>query len=1023
MSLNTRFVLIDKYFKNTKENEPAVMVWTLFDGQYSVIRQVNFNDHLYFSVYIIIHPDHFEEIAKILNRITTELMARKNKSYIYKVYSYQETIPFKNTCNMWGSIGLDVFNQSHYNANIFRICCNSRGSANYLYGIFKENLHVFFGKLHIYKPQNLEIELLLANVFPTIDCQGPYITSYEQGNNKSVLVSTIYNNINIMSLHRFSLINKYIQYMVPLACVNITFNAKNEIVGGSLIANTADTNGITSGINATKETLLTLLNRIPRCAISVVLSSDLSVAVEHSPCDEIAIISIFLTRNANSDNDNDYLICHFINKKVMTCPQDSDFKVNDEELPRRIFCFCENEQLMLTKFIQHYCQNNMFVDLSGKSKANNSLHFLYGRHTVNSINAVIMDRIFHHNMYNLLYNCIGSTDNCFLLNYHAIILDIIITDSTGPVVCKTNGLRFHSNELPECLLDKLRLPLSNSERKSLSIPTEKCRPQMINVVREWQKSSTRSFVSDMEIFSRIESNSKRAMQNTNVKNVLKTSIELCNLLKFNLREINTVSTLTLASHYLFVHFLQQRIFFCSSTFNGGIPPAVIKYNGKMNNLLLLGAFGDTSHEPFNMFRQVPSVFEHAKSTGIIPILQQSCTAMELFNGLTGGWWYSKFGRFNKTCISLDFSSFYPAIVASFGLDFSNHCIMSGSELFAFASQQPDVDNANLDSMYFILDLYATPPNCQLLRMSQVKSTVNYASVYLLLCNIHTNLPWKKTLLSEMMSEALDKSLVTQDQRKVYKYIVNSTIGCFGNNRFSYYSSSLLMAIHALGQYIMSITVRFLSTRCSNLDPFEIVEAVPIDRRLLKVCTDSILWECDDNGDYLVKKTEKFLTNLLEKFKLHSRLRLRMEFKTDFVFSYTKNSLFYLHQNGKFCGAESAKYLDVIEKIYNNAPLLEKSDYRNLRLALIYMYDWAQDMYPRKNDPIVQYYKRIFEFERATRNFQFQFSAKNDSQSIVTFFLATNCERNWMIDPNTTPLNCEILNELNYLRKILVKSIQ
>lgn len=47
---NNRFVILDKFFKGTISRETPMMFWRLFDGSSTIVRKVNMNNGLYFSL-------------------------------------------------------------------------------------------------------------------------------------------------------------------------------------------------------------------------------------------------------------------------------------------------------------------------------------------------------------------------------------------------------------------------------------------------------------------------------------------------------------------------------------------------------------------------------------------------------------------------------------------------------------------------------------------------------------------------------------------------------------------------------------------------------------------------------------------------------------------------------------------------------------------------------------------------------------------------------------------------------------
>lgn len=310
MSISSaRLIVLDKYFIENNNTDSHSMIWHLFDGQHSFMKNVNFNNKLFFSIYVLVSPKFYIEFGKILN----QLIFANKKYHTLQICYYNGPVNIKTTTNLWGSIGNYVVDQYQYQANVFRISCATIKSADYIYKTLLNNQLTCCGKYNLYRPPNIDMELILANVFPTPDCQGPYVSANEQGDNKILSTEMLGEHIYVMSHHRFAMMPVYLKYMNPIVCVRVAINSDNEITCASIVSDTV--NKIDTGlIINSNDYNIKMLSRIPRLSISVVMLSELMCARRYSPKEDIiAIIMIHFTFN---DNDDDDLRLFWINSQV-----------------------------------------------------------------------------------------------------------------------------------------------------------------------------------------------------------------------------------------------------------------------------------------------------------------------------------------------------------------------------------------------------------------------------------------------------------------------------------------------------------------------------------------------------------------------------------------------------------------------------------------------------------------------------------------------------------------------------------
>lgn len=1032
---NSRFVILDKFLSHTKSTVTPSMFWRLFDGTTTTVRKVNINNNMYFSVYLFVIPQYTDQMIKALNLFYVDALKKKKNTSQYKIYTYKNPILMKTNSNMWSSIGIKTYDQYCYNVNVFRITSNCEDGILCVNKCLQKNQILWCGVYHLYRPSNIEMELLLANFFPTDDCQGPFVSLFDQMNESaSTIVSTV-ENVHIMSFHRFHLADHYVEHVSPISCVNLMFNVKNEVIAASL--NMCSLNLLpTSTITSTSNYVLDILNKVPKVSIAVVLSSQLAhIETPHSPTDEIAIIAICIKKV------NKHRIYFFVNAKYMT--NTPSYKLsrdcqreNESDMPF-YYIVSQNESDMLTSFINMYCQNNMFTGKHKKNSQTNMFHFIYGKDSINTITSTILDRIFENNLWTQLRQAVGYNSHVFLLNKHAVLIDMLFQTevATTTTQYKINGLEFDVHELPRCILDHMYISLNEDEY--YCIPFEKCHNRHLSFIKEWNKCPNRVYIDDDEIYNRLNSTSLIALARMDDMDLLNTTINICNKLKFNLRDINTVSNLQLSENYIFLHFLRQKIFMCSSVFHGGVAPALLKLPNNFNivDLLQLDIYNSTTNTN-NMFAHFPHTFNSVRKTQIIPILQNATTAIELYSGLNGGWWYTKFGRFSDArYVNFDFSSFYPSIIGTFGLDFCNHCLMTGSELLAFYDRIIHARSTPInDQTFLILNLYSPPPFCQLLKFSNIKNNVNHASVYLIIYMSYYKHIGKNSLISRLMIDSITATRKLHDsKRRISKFLTNSLIGCIGNKHFKYYSKSFQMAVHALGQFVANLVVRFLAHK-KNKNKLQICdemyERVPLDdTNIIKITTDGVLFRVDSGED--IKKLTTDINEFIKEFLLRAfdirndyLISMRVDFETDFIFTYIKSSCFYRDINrNSIVGPKNDIEHHVLQKIYNDKMLDDISDYKNLKAACIYMYYWSNKHFSTSSIiSIIEYFQKISTRAKEIPSFRLTLTPSNTFGSMVQFFLMTTCEADWIIHPTIKPNNELILNELNFLRNLFLTTL-
>lgn len=378
-------------------------------------------------------------------------------------------------------------------------------------------------------------------------------------------------------------------------------------------------------------------------------------------------------------------------------------------------------------------------------------HFIYSRHSLNVTNALIMNRIFYHRLFEKMFHCIGYSENYLLLNKHALVLDqASVEDVKDLSKIRTNGLGFKENELPAIIKETFTyppLPPGTINDPLKKITPEMCKPFQREIVEKWNNCDNRCYILNDEIFERIITSAHKALVRASASNLIEKSLTLSNSMKIGMRDINTTSSTMFSSQLLSLFFFRHGVFLCSSTFERSVPPVAISIprmlslNGITTLKIATDEDDDECESETNFFLKFPDIMKRVVETRNLPITEHLCMDMKVFSKMNGGWWYGQLGVFRpepELYTSLDFSSFYPSIISSFHLDFSNYCLMTGTELISVFYKMCFSSTTNLslvgsdevvDQLFFVLDLSCKPPNCSVVPFSKVNLMVNENAVY------------------------------------------------------------------------------------------------------------------------------------------------------------------------------------------------------------------------------------------------------------------------------------------------------
>lgn len=287
---------------------------------------------------------------------------------------------------------------------------------------------------------------------------------------------------------------------------------------------------------------------------------------------------------------------------------------------------------------------------------------------------------------------------------------------------------------------------------------------------------------------------------------------------------------------------------------------------------------------------------------------------------------------------------------------------------------------------------------------------------------------------------------TKSTSNLAKSIVNGTIGCFANKHFQYSCPDLLIVIHALGQCIMALTCQYVSEiQADENATFDIVINKFMDSRLskeissniIKISTDSLIMRNCPNG--FSEKVNMLLSRFFERChntEVHE-LSLRHQFTTDFIVSFTKTHFYYRDQaTGKIIGPDKHIITIVRDIMYHNLPLNCSEHYSNIRLAVVYMYDWCDrnmtHVQPAASK--IHYFKQLLERQSCNSQFTLDITNINNTtelSSIVKFYINTRANKDYIIE-NLSQINTlfssggsglNIERELKFMCSLLYRSIK
>lgn len=242
------------------------------------------------------------------------------------------------------------------------------------------------------------------------------------------------------------------------------------------------------------------------------------------------------------------------------------------------------------------------------------------------------------------------------------------------------------------------------------------------------------------------------------------------------------------------------------------------------------------------------------------------------SSLLGGYVYSS-NRclYRQVCHHFDFKSFYPSIMAAFGISFNTVQVV-------FSADEP------------VIRRYR-PSICDAFRVFKLDQT---RDLWWLKPGVCAGI---KEFSSASLSALFAGLVSCRDHNKRYKDIANKLIGCFGNHRFEYFAPHVYQACTYFGRRVIQFVTSFLR-RFDTLDfdaaqladrfwAFDMSTSSPCGE-IINVQTDGFC--CTE----LVHSPETFVANVNKMLAVATStewVRLCHKFKTDYLAEVGKNEFY------------------------------------------------------------------------------------------------------------------------------------
>lgn len=558
--------------------------------------------------------------------------------------------------------------------------------------------------------------------------------------------------------------------------------------------------------------------------------------------------------------------------------------------PSIIYLVYDSEKDMLTKFIHLYCYDGIFKQLN---LSTGPIHWLINNEAQDMIH--ILDRIFYLKLGYLIISRL-SADH-LKLNKHALVFNI---NHKLPYYETGNEIQLY-NYLNDVLVvprPDLKTIVLQCNSNKVQVCTSAGNGDLLNFKytiadRYRHIGSNKSFYvsTPMELINQAIKEDLKVINNLPIESIL----QLSNKLNISLSNLANTSNFQKNTLLTFYHFLQSGFF-------------ILPCNSPIPSYSLVTPLGSVAADDSSM-----------------------TTATE-FNTSIGGYNFSRDGRIyaNSYIVNIDFSSYYPSILATYDISYNNTFIVSGADLLLYMKNIPEFGEYILYSM----SLAQNPkidntiaPSCIIYEMSENFrvpdniTCIDTALFYLIIIENITDMPSLGTMCVDFIRPATDTAQIVYTKK-----MINSFCGSLINDKFKYASPQIYRAMVFIGRRIINFV-------CSNADlimskRFTIADACRAyngnfmtspSKSIINADTDGFTIQCtnEKQANDLCLSINKIFNTMFRNEKTTNStsttttlsssvttgckrknyLKCRIKFNTDYLINIRKKKFIHVSNNG------------------------------------------------------------------------------------------------------------------------------
>lgn len=712
-----------------------------------------------------------------------------------------------------------------------------------------KNLQIIFPYFYILEPENIEMEIMLSKLFEYKQTEHLDIKS-------KVTTIKVHNNLTFIAGKKIKLDQIY----TPTGIYDCFIN--DGKVNRFLCNST----------NNSRE-LNNFLHNLPRIKISFSTVNNIN---SFEPDEQLLyiIISIYclekcyhyvLINNSKTLNSNVALIQ--LKYKL-------EYNTSDLKSKNIFYMVMDSESEMLLKFINLYCNNEIFQYLNQTS---GPIHWLVNNEAQYSL--LLLDRIFFLKMGYQVLRFLTTANNHVKLNKYAIQYNVHHKNPILP--SDTINIYNYINDIIKVPNNNVELFIGQSTN-TINITASPVNSSFTDYT--YTAKERYKHIADGQTF-KISTPISLINQTINVNSKILLELSPENIIKISNKLNYSLSNLTNATNFqkntllVFYHFLEH-------------------------GYILLPCL---SIEP---------------SYSILPLqgIERLMTQSKEYHTVHGGYVYSKNNTiYRMGYIShIDFKSYYASILATFQISFNNTMIINGQDLLAYIKNSPTLEeylnlyckmnmnrkdnppsiNAPLTIIYDLDDL----DNFKSIRNTQ---DIKGGNFYLIIFENPINMPTLGSLAAGFITE---DSSISQCDTTFKKKMINSLCGCLTNSKFKYTAPHIYRAVVYLGcriiNFVSSIASSLIDGSLNITDACKLFNtnfnAVPC-HNIINIDTDgfSIFCRNSNESDVLCKTINSIFNELFETFNTDGSpnrknyIKCRSKFNTDYMINCQKKKYIYI----------------------------------------------------------------------------------------------------------------------------------